>query len=348
MKRIFTPGPVAMYENILDIGKEQVPYFRNDEFSNIVLKCEEILLKIVNAPKGSRCVFLTCSGTGAMEASVINLLSNSQASIVVNGGAFGQRFIDICNVHDIPVLENDSNLDGLNEYLENSPSALLINAHETSIGQLHDINITGDFCKKNNLLHIVDAISCFITDRIDMSVSNIDALIISSHKGLALPPGLSIVILSPEAIDSINIGKSYYFDFDSHLKDGVRGQTPFTPAISVFNQMYQALLDIDSNGIDYYIEKAAKNAEYFRASISDLPLGFYSKNMPNAMTTLEVLDRRFNAKDIVNKLEEKYNCVVAPSGGELSNRVFRVSHMGNLSIEDTDYLVKALMEIFKE
>lgn len=348
MKRIFTPGPVAMYENILDIGKQQVPYFRNDEFSNIVLQCEEILLDFLSAPKGSRCVFLTCSGTGAMEATVINLLNKKQPSIVVNGGAFGQRFVDICNVHEVPVLETDSELKNLDSFLEYKPSSLLINAHETSIGKLYDINITGSFCKKNKLLHIVDAISCFVTDKIDMHESNIDALIISSHKGLALPPGLSVVVLSPKAIDSINVCKSFYFDFSSHLKDGLRGQTPFTPAISVFYQMHQALLDINTKGICFYNDKAAENARFFRKGIVGLPLGLFSKDMPNAMTALEVLDSRFSAKTIVERLEKDFGCVVAPNGGELSNKVFRVSHMGNLSLDDTFFLIEALKKIFKE
>ena len=99
---IFTPGPVKMSDEILQVGAQQTPYFRNTDFSKVTFACENGLLDMVNAPDGSKVIFLTASGTAGMEASVMNLLKKDDKALVVNGGGFGQRFVDICTTHEIP------------------------------------------------------------------------------------------------------------------------------------------------------------------------------------------------------------------------------------------------------
>jgi len=95
---IFTPGPVKMSEEILAIGAKQTPYFRNDKFSEVTFNCEKGLLEMVNAPEGSRVIFLTASGTAGMESAVMNLLTKDDNALVVNGGGFGNRFVpDLSN-----------------------------------------------------------------------------------------------------------------------------------------------------------------------------------------------------------------------------------------------------------
>ncbi|CAA6805717.1 MAG: Serine--glyoxylate aminotransferase (EC, partial [uncultured Sulfurovum sp.] len=98
---IFTPGPVKMSEEILAVGAKQTPYFRNCEFSEVTYNCEKGMLKMVNAPEGSKAIFLTASGTAGMESVVMNLLTNEDHALVVNGGGFGGRFVNICKTHDI-------------------------------------------------------------------------------------------------------------------------------------------------------------------------------------------------------------------------------------------------------
>jgi|SaaInlLV_10m_DNA_2_1039722.scaffolds.fasta_scaffold03379_5 aspartate aminotransferase-like enzyme len=346
----YTPGPVKMFENTLRLGGMQTPYFRNKEFSDVILECEKNLLKIANAPKNSRVVFLTAAGTAGMESTVQNLLNSDDKVLVINGGGFGQRFVDICTTHNIVKIDckikniNLSDTSILDSYKD--CSSLLINAHETSVGHLYDLEAVGKFAKKNEMLNIVDAISMFITDEIDMIKHNIDALIISSHKGLALPPGLSMVILSPKAINKINPKHQLYFDFNSYLNDGRRGQTPFTPAITIILQLQDRLRDVVNKGIGYSNKQAKDIAIYFRQNIEDLPLVLYSLYMPNAMTTLSPTDGK-KAIEIVNILEKRYNCVVAPNGGELKDKIFRVSHMGAMTIEYTDILIDSLYDYYK-
>ncbi len=348
-KYIFTPGPVRMFEETLEIGALQTPYFRNEAFSKITLECEENILKITNAACGSRVLFLTASGTAGMEAVVQNLLCSDDKALVINGGTFGQRFVDICKIHSIhhteAKVQNNNLCDTAILDAHKDATALLINAHETSIGTLYDLDSVGAFAKEHNLLHIVDAISMFVTDAVDMQKHHIDALVISSHKGLALPPGLSMVVLSPRAIEKINPVHQLYFDFNSYLKDGARGQTPFTPAITIILQLHQRLEQIVHDSIESEINKAKEIATYFREAIQDLPLKPYSFHMPNAMTILTPTDEKL-ASLIVKDLDEKYNIIVAPNGGELKDKVFRVAHMGAMTKEYTDVLIDALFDYY--
>lgn len=347
---IFAVGPVSMFPETLEVGSKQTPYFRNQPFSDVVLKAESLLLKMLNAPIDSRVVFLTASGTAGMEAAIMNLLDKTDQAIVINGGTFGDRFASLCTSHMIPhdnfiVDDNDlSNIDS--QFKINHHTALLVNAHETSVGRLYNLDAIGAFCKKHNLFNIVDAISMFGTDHIDMQKYNIDVVILSSQKGLALPPGLSMVVLSPKAIERLKDINIHYFNFKNYLNDGQRGQTPYTPAVTIILQLLNRLEMIEkTGGIESTIEHTKLIAEYFRNSIGHLPLEFYSKYMPNAMTALKPTDGK-SALEIVNILEKKYQIIVCPNGGNLSKVIFRVSHMGYMTKEYVDNLINALNDIY--
>ena len=348
-KYIFTPGPVKMHQSTLEIGRKQTPYFRNEWFSRLMFKCKERLLKFTNAPQGSEVIFLSTSGTGAMDAAVSNLLAQKNRALVINGGGFGQRFVEICENYaiDAEVYKANDSLFGFD--LKTTSDTLLINAHETTVGRVYDLESIGQFCRENHLLNIVDAISLFVTDEIDMQKFNIDALIISSHKGLALPPGLSMVILSPNALKrSQGIdNRSYYLDFNRYLKDIKRGQTPFTPPVSIILQLTNRLYEIEKTTIEYEYQKTKEIAQYFRESIRYLPLKIFHNEMPNAMTTLVPTDGK-SAAVIVNDLKERFNVIVTPSGGELRDKIFRVSHMGDMTKEYTDVLINALYQYYGE
>ena len=350
---IFTPGPVKMSEEILHVGSKQSPYFRNSEFSDVTFACENGLLDMVNAPSGSKVIFLTASGTAGMESTVMNLLNEKDNALVVNGGGFGARFVEICATYDIPhtnfEVEN-TDLTDIETLVENDNSAaytaLVVNAHETSVGHLYNLDAVGDYAINNNMLYIVDAISMFVTDPLDMQQSNIDVVIIGSQKGLALPPGLSMVVLSPKAIKKLKNIKSLYFNFNNYLANGERGQTPYTPAVTIMLQLQARIEQIKNRGgIKQSIAQAKDVANYFRQSIAALPLMQCSSYMPNAMTALSPTDGR-SAADIVNALEKNYKVMVCPNGGAERDTIFRVSHMGEMTKDYTDILINALYDYY--
>jgi len=347
---IFTPGPVKMSDEILEIGAKQTPYFRNDAFSEVTFNCEKGLLEMVNAPKGSRVVFLTASGTAGMESSVMNLLTKEDNALVVHGGGFGGRFVDICATHKIPHTDFKVQNTNLHDIETLAPkedfTSLIVNAHETSVGHLYDLDAMGAYAKKNNLFFIVDAISMLVTDPIDMTAQNIDVIIASSQKGLALPPGLTMVILAPSAIDRVQEIDNLYFNFKDYLRNGERGQTPYTPAVTIMLQLEARLNQIKRRGgVQQSIQRAKDIAAYFRANIQNLPLKFYTPYMPNAMTTLTPTDGK-SAMDIVRGLEEGYKVMVCPNGGAERDIIFRVSHMGEMTRAYVDALIDAMHDYY--
>jgi len=347
---IFTPGPVKMSQEILEIGAKQTPYFRNGAFSEVTFACEKSLLKMVNAPKDSKVIFLTASGTAGMESVVMNLLSKDDNALVVHGGGFGGRFVDICAIHKVPHTDfkvQHSNLSDIETLApKEAYTSLIVNAHETSVGHLYDLDAMGEFAKKNNLFYIVDAISMLVTDPIDMHKQGIDVVIASSQKGLALPPGLTMVILAPSALERVKDVENMYFNFKDYLRNGERGQTPYTPAVTIMLQLEARLAQIErEGGVEKSIQKAKEIAEYFRESIKDLPLEAYTPFMPNAMTTLTPTDGK-SAMDIVDALEEQSKVMVCPNGGAERETIFRVSHMGDMSKAYVDVLIDALYRYY--
>ncbi|MFK5985245.1 MAG: aminotransferase class V-fold PLP-dependent enzyme [Pseudomonadota bacterium] len=347
---LFTPGPVPMSKEILKLGSEQVPYFRNTSFSKILIESKTLLLKLVNAKKGSDVIFLASSGTGAMEAATINLLNNRDKAIVINGGGFGQRFIDICSKHDVPNYEikikKNKKID-FSLLKELKANAFVVNAHETSIGKIYNLNKIGEFCKKNKLLNIVDAISAFVCEDINMKKQNIDALILSSNKGLALPPGLAMVVLSPNAIKKLKSINVMYFDFKMYLANMVRGQTPFTPTVSIIKQLHFRLNELNQKSIKKSVQDTKQLAQYFRKKIKAFPLKPYLKNMPNGMTTLTPTDGRL-ANKIISDFEQQFNIILTPSGGGDKNKLIRISHMGYMTKEYIDVLIDSLKIYYNE
>lgn len=349
--KLFTVGPVEMYPETLEESALQLPYFRTGEFSELMLESEKFLLDIANAEEKSRAVFLTASGTGAMEASVINCLRPEDNVLVINGGSFGHRFVQICEHHNIPYNElivpfgTKLTKEMLDEKYTDGMTALLVNIHETSIGQLYDLNMLGKFCKEHKLLFIVDAISSFLADEVDMSKNNIDVLILSSQKAFALAPGVSVVVLSPRAVELVSErGTSLiYFDFNDYLKNGERGQTPFTPAVGILLTLNTRLRQIANDGIENVRASIAKQAEDFRNKIKSLPVQVPDFPHSNALTPLYFPDG--NAKKVYEILREKYDITVTPNGGELAGTVLRVGHIGNLTAEDNTLLVDAMKEI---
>jgi len=353
MSKLFAIGPVEMYKETLEIGGKQVPYFRNDEFSQIVLSASAGLKRLLNNNKGEN-IFLTCSGTGAMEAVIMNCFTKEDNLIVIEGGSFGYRFTQICEIHKIPYksvkVENEALTRAMIDEVigEDEFTGLLVNLDETSVGQLYDIEMLSELSKEKNLIFVVDAISAFLADEINMDKYGIDAIILSSQKALALAPGLSIVSLSERMVGRVDVTESHslYFDFKDYLKNGARGQTPFTPAVRVIIELEDMVKRIEEKGIENIINETHEIALYFRKRIKEIGLDYPDYPLSNAVTPVIFPDE--NADIVYRELIDKYGFTVNPSGGENAKKMFRVAHVGNHSIEDTEELVLAIEEIIKK
>lgn len=353
--RLFTIGPTQMRKEIMEVGGKLIPYFRTPEFSNSMLDSDRLLKKFMNAGKGAQSIYLTCSGTGAMEAAIINCFTEKDKVLVVDGGTFGHRFVNLCETHDIPHeslrLRYDEKLEEkhFEKYDNKDYTAVCINIDETSTGQLYDIKIVSDYCRRNGAYLVVDAISSFLIDPYDMEAYGVDATIISSQKGMCIAPGLSAVVLSERIIEERvkrNKVKSLYFNFNEYIKDFSRGQTPFTPCVGICMEMNKALNMIEEVGLEKFLSGIHEVAKDFRERVKELSVTIPEFPLSNAVTPIIFKDKI--AKKVFNILKDTYGVYVNPTGGDREEYVLRVAHVGDTTIEDNKMLVDILGKAIKE
>ena len=353
----FIVGPVEMYPCTKEIYKDGIVYFRTLDFSNIVSDCLSRLSCLIGNNEKDSLIYLTASGTAAMEAVVENCVSENDKCLVVNGGTFGKRFCELLKYHN----KNYDSIDlafgealsenHLNNFNNQGYTMFFVNLHETSVGQLYDIEMLSEFCKKNNLLLVVDAISTLLADEYNMDKYGIDCTIASSQKGLCLSAGLSFISVSKRMKDKIMCAKnpaSSYFNLKDYFKNIERGQTPYTPAVHIIYEL-KAILDYiqKAGGKSVWLSKIEQKAKYFRKKALEfgykIPSAYPLSNMLTPLMFDEV-----SASDVVRILKDEYQIYINPCGGTLADKLVRISHIGNTNIDDIDNLFDKMNKIVDE
>lgn len=352
----FTIGPVQMESETRCIGNNQIPYFRTKEFSELMKENEKILCNLFDAPKDSKVIFMTGSGTASMEGGIMNFFTSKDKVLIINGGSFGERFVRLCEIHEIPFTEiklpfgNPLTEDALYKFNNQDYTGVVVQLCETSSGVLYDMNLIGKFCNENKCFLLVDAVSGFLADKVSMKESSINAIITGSQKALALPPSMSFTVLDSKAQERClkNKVKSMYFDYKDYLKNGERGQTPFTPAVGTLLQLYEKLKRIEENGgVAIQNKLIREKATYFRKRILHLPLKMFvpQEYASNCVTALMPTKLGVNAHKIFEIIKDEYNIWVCPNGGEMADKVFRVGHIGAITNEEIDKLIKVFEDL---
>ena len=352
--KLFTVGPVEMYDCTKATGALQNRYFRTCDFSALMHETGGMLKKTLFAPDDCHTIFLTASGTGAMDATVANCCIMQDRVLIVNGGTFGKYFVDICKYRNIPydeiILDFGVILtrDILEAHIHKDTTSLLINVHETSTGQLYDMQLVSDFCKAHDLYFIADAISSAFADAYNITKYSIDATIVSTQKALALPPVMSMVLLSKRLYEErvcTNVVESMYLDFKLYVKNFERGQTPFTPAIGIVYQLHEMLALILNEGIENKISSTKALADHFREHMQNINIEIPKYPLSNALTPL--VFNKINAITVYEKLCAEYGFYVNPNG-YLADKLCRVGHLGNIKKSDLTLLALALGEVTKD
>ena len=315
------------------------------------------LNKIIGNSVENSLIYLTASGTAAMEAVIENCCLESDKALVINGGTFGRRFCELLEYHSVNFSQIKLNWnevltrEHLSKYDGQGYTMLLVNLHETSTGQLYDIKMLSDFCKRNNMQLIVDAISVILCDEYDMEKYEVDVTITSSQKGLCLSPGLSFISFSQRMLDKINRCKktsSKYFDFKDYFRNIIRGQTPYTPAVFIMYELADMLELIErEGGVNARLNSIKEKCKHFRFGVEKIGL-----KIPNAYPLSNMLTplmfENVKASEVLQILRERYHLYLNPCGGDLADKLCRVSHIGNTSIADFDNLLEKLEIVVNE
>lgn len=348
--KLFTCGPVQMYPSTMDIRNKGFIHFRTNEYGSMVKDTLNRLSALLGNGEENSLIYLASSGTGAMEAVVENCVSAEDKCLVISGGGFGRRFCELLEYHkksytSIHLKWNETLTENhLKPFEGKGFTALFVNIHETTSGQLYDMKTISDFCKRNKMYLLVDAISSFLADEYDMDKYGVDVTIISSQKGLCCSPGMALVSFSKRMMDKVNQAPnppSKYFDFKDYLINIPRGQTPYTPPVLVMYEVRDMLNLIDAEGgLKARLKQVKTKARYFRKKAQEAGLKIPAYPLSDMLTPL--LFEGINAYELIQILKDKYQIYVNPCGGELATKLLRVGHLGNTNLEDIDYLLEKI------
>lgn len=349
-KRLFTPGPTPVPENVMLTMAQPMIHHRQPEFLELFRRVNENL-KYLFQTKNDVYV-LTSSGTGAMEAAVCNLLSPNDTALYVNAGKFGERWGEICKVFGVQVEEikvewgNSVEPSEIEQRLQARPEikAVFVTHSETSTGAVQDVKtITHLVHSVSNAVVVVDGISSVGALEFKMDEWGIDVSVAASQKGLMIPPGLAFIALNERALQLVEKSKlpKYYFSLlkakEALTKDG----TPWTPAVSLLMGLDKALMMIRQTGIEHIWERHSRLALAVRSACQALGLKLLAKCPSNALTAVWI-PTAVDAKKFNLTLKDTFGVTVAGGQGELKGKIFRISHLGYYDEFDILSVISAL------
>lgn len=348
-RRLFTPGPTPVPQEVKLSQAGDILHHRTSQFARIFQEvCED--LKYLFQTQNDVLTF-AASGTGAMEAAVANLLSPGDTVIVVKGGKFGERWDQICRAFGVNVVPIDVEWgkavdpDRIGEDLKRNREikAVFTQLVETSTGVVNDINSISKIVSETSAILVVDAISGLGGEALPMDDWEVDVVVAGSQKGIMLPPGLSFVALSEKAwsmVDNSTLPK-YYWDFKKTKKSLKKGQTPYTPAISLIMGLRESLRLIKKEGLEKVLERHRTLARATRGAVSSLGLQVFGDPPCNVVTAVS-LPQNIGDKEIRDKMRDEYGVVVAGGQGKLSGRIIRIAHLGWMDKLDMISVISAL------
>jgi len=343
---LLTPGPTPLPPEVCEALSKPIIHHRTPQFQ-VVLKEVTEGLKHVFQTKNDVFI-LASSGTGAMEAAVVNLLSPGDTVITVQGGKFGERWTEICNNYAINTeiidVEWGKAVDPKAIKAKIKSSQLKIKAVfttlcETSTGVVNDIKAIGEVLKDTEAVLVVDAISGLGAIPMLTDAWSVDIVVSGSQKGLMLAPGLGFISVSPKAWKLIQESKcpKYYFDLKEAKKALDKIDTPFTPAISLIIALGESLKMIKQDGLENIFIRHKKMAEATRAAMKALGLQLFAASAASDVVTAVKVPQGIDTEKLVKTMRDNYGVTIAGGQSELKGKVFRIAHMGY--IEEFDIIV---------
>jgi len=350
------PGPTPCPPQALQAMGRQMINHRGGEFAKILNSTTE-KLKQAFQTKGD--VFLlTSSGTGGMEAAIVNTLSPGDKVLSISNGFFGERFADIAEQYGAEVIRLNFewgkavDLNAVEKVLRKHDSikdgdikAVLATHNETSTGMTNRLGDISAVVKKFDKILLVDAISSLGCINLPTDDWHCDIVVTCSQKGWMVPPGLALVSVSEKAWQAHAQAKMprYYWDF-SKAKDFLqRGQTPWTPAVSVFYALDVTLDLMLNEGLDNIFARHARIAQIARNGVKSLGLSLFPEEdyASDTVTAVNATDN-IDVPKLIQVLREEHDVVIAGGQRKLAGKIFRIGHLGSVDEDDIKSVLEAL------
>ena len=353
MQNLRIPGPTPCPPETLEALSGQMINHRGPEFTALQTR---IMNRLKTFFRTQNDVFLfTASGTGTMEAALVNVLSPGDKVICVSIGEFGERFAEIASVFGADVTKIDvepgtqADPAMIAAALKANPEvvAVIVTHNETSTGVTNDVAAIGKAIRAVNpeILYIVDAISSLGCLPFATDAWGVDVAATASQKGFMLPPGLAFLTLSPRAWAAYAKAKmpKFYFDVGKYKAYSERGQPPFTPAVSLYYGLDVALEMMEKEGIESINGRHHAIADYTRNKVKALGLKLLAEG-PQASdsVTSVVVPEGVNGAQLLALLNSEYDTVLAAGQGKLAGKIVRIGHMGLVDPKDIDAAIDSL------
>ena len=335
-RRLFTPGPTPVPDAVMMRMAEPIIHHRSPEFGEIFARVNQNLKYIFQT---SRPVLtLTCSGTGGMEATFVSLFSPGDTIISVNGGKFGERWVEMPRAYGLKVVElklewgEAPSADQILNLLKSHPGAkaVYLTHSETSTGSATDVQALAGIIRRSSSAFVcVDGITAIGAHEFRFDEWGIDVCVTGSQKGLMIPPGLAFVALSERAAAAAQVSATpkFYFDLGKALRSYESDDTPWTPAASLIIGLDVALQMVRIEGIEHGWKRRERMALAVRAGRTALGLKLFSAH-PSFAVTAAWVPEGIEWKSLNKTLKTHYGITVAGGQDRYSGRIFRVSHLG--------------------
>lgn len=352
---LLTPGPTPLPPEICEALSRPIIHHRTPQFQAVLKEVQESL-KVIFQTKNDVFI-LTSSGTGAMEAAVVNLLSWGDKALVIQGGKFGERWTELCEAYgvkpEIINVEWGKSLDPhiLEEHLnrETGIKAVFTTLCETSTGVTFDIEAIGAIVKESQAVLVVDAISGLGAVDLQTDEWSADVVVCGSQKGLMLPPGLGFVSMSKKAWKLVEESQcpKYYFDLKEAKKALDKTDTPFTPAIGLVIALNDALKMMRAEGLENIFKRHHKLADATRAAMTALGLELFAPLAASHAVTAVKVPQGIDGEKLVKIMRDEYGITIAGGQSEMKGKIIRIAHMGYMSEFDIILGIACLEKVLK-
>jgi aspartate aminotransferase-like enzyme len=336
---LLIPGPTPLPREVLEASSKQMLNHRGPEFGKILAEALAALRRVFMTR--NTVIPFASSGTGGLEAAVVNLCSAGDTVIAVTGGNFGDRFAAIAQAFGVNVERVDvpwgEAVDpaAVRAALRRSPQAkaVLVTHSETSTGVRHDVGAIASFVRETPALMVVDAVSSLGAIELRTDEWGIDVVITGSQKALMAPPGLALVSVSDRAWAATKTATlpRFYWSFDRMKADlgETSASTPFTPAMSVVFALHAGLRLLEAEGIERRFERHRRVAAAVRAGVAALGLRLLPKPEHSSETVTAFWPPDGIAPNaILDAMRAKHGVVVAGGVGKLAGKIIRFGHLG--------------------
>ncbi len=333
---LLAPGPTPVPPEVLQAIARPVLHHRTPEFEALFARVRAGLKELHGT--AGEVLILAGSGTGAMEAAVVNLCSRGDRAIVIRCGKFGERWAEVCRAFGVEVLALDAPYgeavapECLAQALREHPEARAVFAtqSETSTGVLEEIQAYAALTRGTETLLVVDAVSSLGAVACPMDAWGVDVVVSGSQKGLMCPPGLAFIALNDRAWAAVERADlpRYYWDLKGERRWQAKRQTQFTPAVSLLMGLDVALGLLQAEGLANVYHRHERLARATRAGAEALGLALFPKATPSPAVTAVVAPPGIDGEAVVRAYGEAHNITIAGGQGEMKGKLFRLAHLG--------------------